>query len=188
MIDWKSLGIAFFRWFTNAGFFYLGWLICMHQAKGPHPYLGPLAVLGILIYHFIVTKDRWADAILCLSLALLGTIIDTIYILTGVFSFEGGYNHFPSIAPLWITSIWMLYAISINHSLSWMRYNILLAAGMGAGGAISSYIVGVKLGAAHPLLGPYASLIVVGCIWAVITPLTLAYGKWLQSYFLNKKQ
>lgn len=172
--------MACIKWLANAGFFYLGWLVCLYQATGPYPYIGPAVVLAILVCHFIVFKGDSADLILCLSLAAIGTLVDTLYALAGMFVFAGGYESFPFLAPLWITSLWALYAISVNHSLQWLRWNIFLSAGMGAAGAISSYLVGIQLGAIEPLWGETLCYIVIGSVWAFVVPLSLKFGQWLK--------
>jgi hypothetical protein len=178
--DWKQMLTTFTKWFVNAGLFYLGWLVCLYQATGEYPYVGPALVLGILTYHFIVFSFNRADVILCLSLAAIGTVVDTLYGVVGMISFTGGYEGFPYLAPLWITSLWALYAISVNHSLKWLSVNVFLAAGMGASGAISSYLVGIKLGAVDPLWGETLCFVVIGSVWAVVVPSSLKFSQWLQ--------
>lgn len=168
----------------NAVFFYLGWLVCMHQAKGPHPYLGPLVIASILGCHLLTTSQKVLDGVLIVSLGALGTIVDTLYIQVGMITFKGGYSNFPGMAPLWISSLWALYAASINHSLAWLNRNILLAAVMGGGGAISSYLVGLQLGAADLHWPEIFSLAVIGSVWALVVPLSLKYNAWLKHFFL----
>jgi len=166
----------------NGALFYIGWLICMHQAPGNYPYIGPLVVAAILGYNLVMTHMKIVDLILIAVLALVGTIVDTIYIQAGMITYKGGYASFPNIAPLWITSLWALYAISINHSLVWLNYNMTLAALMGAGGAISSYLVGIKLEGAEFLWPEYTSLAVIGVVWAVVVPLSLKFSSWLKRF------
>lgn len=179
MATWK---VSFFvKWFINAAFFYIGWLVCMYQATGPYPYSGPAAVLAILIYHFLVSKEKWPDLILCASMAVVGTLVDSLYVNVGMLTYKGEYAAFPALAPLWITSLWSLYAISINHSLSWLRCNKLFAALMGAAGAVSSYLVGINLDAVTPLWGKHLSLAIIGLIWAIVVPLSLEFGSWLRT-------
>lgn len=173
---------SFIKWAANAGFFYVGWLVCMHQATGDYPYLGPLLVFAILVYHFFVNGLLLPDVILCITLGLFGTLVDSLYVMIGMLSYQGGYAEFPHLAPLWITSLWSLYAISINHSLKWLNYHLLLAALMGAMGAVSSYLAGVKLAAVSLLWGDILPLVIIGAIWSIVVPASL---KW--SALLNHK-
>jgi hypothetical protein len=151
----------------------------MQQAPGPHPYFGPLFIAVILGFHFATTKLKKEDAILVVLLFLLGMLVDSLYIAGGMIRYQGGYESAPWLAPLWITSLWALYAISVNHSLSWMQINLGLAAIMGACGAISSYLVGIKLGAAEFLIPEFTALAIIGCVWAVVVPVSLFFSSYL---------
>lgn len=175
----KAKILSFLRWFFNAFFFYIGWLVCMYEAVGRYPLIGPLVVGGILLYHFCVSNEKKSDLVICLALAVLGTIVDSVYIAIGMLDYKGGFEYFPSIAPLWITSLWVLYGTSVNHSLKWMRCNVFVAAVMGAGGAISSYLVGVKLEAVKFLWEEWLVLTVIGTVWAIVVPLSLYFGSLL---------
>lgn len=177
---WRNLLKRLF----NMGCFYGGWLICMHEATGPTPFFGPFVVAMLLIYQMFLTTVFWVDAILVVSLALVGTIVDSLYIWIGLIEFKGGYACCPHIAPLWITSLWALYASSINHSLDWLRWHIILiAAPTGAAGAISSYLVGIQLGAATSHYSPTVTFGVIGLVWAIVVPVSLMYSKWLKTQF-----
>lgn len=174
---------GFFEWrglakrIVNMACFYGGWLICMHEATGPTPYFGSLVVAALLVYHMIFTHAFWVDAILIASLAILGTIIDSAYIWTGLIDYQGGYSCCPSIAPLWITSLWALYASSVNHSLEWLKLHLyLIAAPLGAAGAISSYLVGVELGAITIHHSPVVTFAIIGLVWSVIVPASLIFA------------
>ena len=59
--------------------------------------------------------------------------------------------------------------------------NWLLAATLGACGAISSYLVGIKLGAATFLWPEITSLIVIGAVWAFLVPLSICFSRWLKT-------
>ncbi|MBA3238851.1 MAG: DUF2878 domain-containing protein [Parachlamydiaceae bacterium] len=179
----KDKILSFLRWFFNALFFYIGWLVCMYEAVGKYPLIGPLVVGGILIYHFIVTNEKKSDLIICLALAFLGTIVDSVYVAIGMLEYQGGFEYFPNIAPLWITSLWVLYGTSVNHSLKWMRCSVFVAAAMGAGGAISSYLAGLKLEAVNFLWEEWLVLTVIGTVWAIVVPLSLYFG-----FLLRKKE
>ena len=107
----KLLLISLFKRAINGAFFYAGWLVCMHQAPTEHPFLGPLFVAVIIAFHLLSTSLKRVDLILVVSLALLGTLIDSLYIAAGMITYEGGYSCCSWLAPLWITSLFALYAI-----------------------------------------------------------------------------
>lgn len=174
--------LSILRRIVNMACFYGGWFICMHEAVGSTPLLGPAIVAALLVYHMATTNCFRVDLILILTLSLIGTIVDSLYISIGMLSYEGGYVCCPSIAPLWITSLWALYASSVNHSLEWLKIHMLLvAAPLGAAGAISSYLVGFELEAAiyhYPL---WVTLCVIGGVWAIVVPWSLSFSNYLRS-------
>lgn len=164
--------------------FYLGWFVCMHEAVGPRPYVGPLLVGALLMYHFLTTPVFRLDIIMVSALTLIGTIVDSGYLWIGMLRFEGGYECCPYMAPLWISSLWGMYGASVNHSLEWLKFNYLLvAAPMGALGSISSYLVGVEQGAVTLLYSDWASFAIIGTVWAVVVPLSLKASERLARYF-----
>lgn len=165
----------------NMACFYGGWFYCMREATGPNPFLGPLLILFLLVYHLATTNTFRVDLKLIVIMSLVGTVVDSIYIWSGLMTFKGGYVCCPYIAPMWITALWALYATSINHSLEWLKLHYyLIAAPLGAIGAISSYIVGIRLGAAEIHMQELVVLGVIGLIWAVNVPLSLKLSHWLQ--------
>lgn len=169
-ISWRNKVLGFLGKALNGLLFYAGWLVCMQQATGEYPWVGPLFVLLILIGTLSASPTRWVDLLLIIVLGLVGTLIDTLYIKMGMIQYKGGYHSFPSIAPLWISSLYALYASSVNHSLVWLRIHTIVACVLGAFGAISSYVVGIELGAATFLWPHYLSLTVIGAVWAFILP------------------
>jgi hypothetical protein len=176
--------LSFLKRIVNMGFFYFGWWYCMHEAVGLSPLRGPMVVFGILLYHIAISHTKVIDLILIFSLVILGQIIDTIYIQMGMISYHGGYGGTFEIAPLWIVALWALYGTSVNHSLEWLRHSVLLAAGLGAAGAISSYVVGVQLGSAVLHWPKFWAYAVIGGVWAVVVPLSLSFSQWLKKRYL----
>lgn len=179
---WRDL----FSRILNMAFFYGGWFVCMHEATGPNPLVGPLLVASLLAYQLAVTNTFYVDLILILTFALVGTFVDSMYLWSGLIVYEGGYACCPTLAPLWITSLWALYASSVNHSLEWLKVNYyFVAAPLGAAGAISSYLVGFELEAAKSEY-PIFSLAVIGVVWALVVPISLLYSEFLKKNFFSK--
>lgn len=176
------------RWLLNAALFDLGWWVCIKHASGEWPYLGPLVVALILVFFLCISTSKKLDLTLMLALALLGTVIDTLYVLIGMIDYQGGYPFATALAPLWMTSLWALYGFSVNCSLSWLRCSLLLAALVGAGGAVFSYLAGVHLGAAEFLWPEEICIVAIGIVWAFIVPLSLKFSNWLKNNRLFLKE
>lgn len=163
--------------------FYIGWGFCLSGAVTGHPYQGPVIVAIFLAYHLIQVRFQLSEILMILSLSIFGTLNDTLYLNLGLIEYNAGYVNLPWLAPLWVTSIWALFGMSVNHSMVWLRINLLLASVFGMGGGAVSYYAAARVGAAvfHP--NDYVVVLLVGLVWAFIMPLTILYGKWLEKTF-----
>ena len=93
-------------------------------------------------------------------------------------------------APMWLVSLWMLFAITINHSLGWLKERYLLAALMGFVFGPVAYYGGSKLGAiTMPVeLGLNTTIIFSGIIWAFVMPLLLVISRTLNQVKVVRSQ
>ncbi len=167
----------------NFVLFYLGWGFSLSGVVRGHPYEGPIIVGCFLLYHLVQLRFHFPEILLLLTVGLFGTLNDTIYLNTGLIVYNGGYESVPWLAPLWVTGIWMLFAMSVNHSLTWLRYHLLLAAVCGAGGGAVSYYAAARVGAAafHP--NDLVVTLIIGAVWFFIMPILILYSSWLTRRF-----
>jgi hypothetical protein len=143
-------------------------------------------------FQLYFTQNKVPDIILALTALGVGTLVDSLYSYAGLIAYKAPYAACPKVAPLWIASIWVLYAMCLNHSLVWMRGRWWLAAVCGAGGAFFSYLAGERLGAAEFLAPREVVLGVVSAVWAIVTPLSLWYAelvdRWCKENALMAKE
>lgn len=170
----------------NSALFYIAWLVCINQATGPHPYNGPILIGFLLAIHLYLSKQKLLETILISTVALFGTLFDSIYIHIGWVEYMGGYENFHGIVPLWMTSLWAFYATTINHSLAWANKSVPFMIVLGGLGGAASYSVAFKLGAAILSVPLITALIVIGIAWAFLFPLTFYYNEWLKSKLIGK--
>lgn len=160
----------------NYFFFYFGWGICLKKAAAGEPFVGAYVVGGLLVIHLLTCSNRLIELFSIILVALIGTIIDTIFLLTGFIQYQGLYTSFPWIAPIWITSIWVLFGMCLNSSLSWLRGHWIWAGILGAGGAFLSYLAGAKLGAAKINTSPTVALLILSSVWIWLFPFLLWFS------------
>jgi len=67
--------------------------------------------------------------------------------------------------------LWMIFAMTLNHSLAWLSQKYYLSILFGAIGGPLAYIAGEKLGAITLLSSNSIIMLCVG--WALITPVLL---------------
>lgn len=169
----------FFR-LINFFFFYLGWGFCLSGAVLGSPFQGPLIVAVILLIHLIVVRFALHEIVLILSLSLFGTINDSVYLNIGMVEYLGGYTHFPWIAPLWVTSIWALFASSIHLSFGWLRGRWVLIVLLGGLGGAASYLAANRVGAAIFYPNYIVVTGIIGLLWAAYMPLSLIWADFLK--------
>ncbi len=161
--------------------YYGGWFICVKEAAYGNPIAGTIMIGIVLIYNLIISKAPLVDAILILTVSLLGTIIDTTYVLTNVIVFKSTYANWPWLAPMWITVLWGLFATTLNNSLYFLKKYWWLTFPGGAITGAATYAFIVELDAAVFPVSKQFSLITIGLVWALVFPLCFLYAKWLSS-------
>ncbi|QQR90712.1 MAG: DUF2878 domain-containing protein [Myxococcales bacterium] len=154
----------------------VGWFACVLGAAWGHPLLGCMVALAAHTTHVFATVQPMKELKLMFTVALLGTVLDSIHRSLGVLSFASSMG--PSwLAPLWISMLWLGFATTLAHSLAWLRDRYALAALLGFIGGPLSFFAGYRLNAvAFPQGLPY-SLFVIACVWALVMPCLIALAK-----------
>jgi hypothetical protein len=166
---------------ANFLLFQAGWFACVMAAADGQLWLGPLAVLGVVVLHlaFVTQPEhRRRELGYIIAVGLLGLLADTGLGWLGA-------THYPtseevgglSLAPPWIVALWVLFATLPHHSLSWLTKRPWLSVVFGAFGGPLSYLAGVRMGAVA--VGESA-LLTWGALaieYALVTPLMLHFAR-----------
>jgi hypothetical protein len=165
---------------VNFLLFQAGWFACVIAAARQQDWLAALSVGAAITIHLFLVKERVPELKLVLVAGLLGLGLDSVLITTGVFTPVNSFSAL-GIAPLWLIGLWMLFGITLNHSLGWLRQRYLIAALLGLVFAPVAYAAGQKLGAlSFPRGHVPLSLAVIGGCWLLVTPLLLRCAQWLK--------
>ncbi|MEN5047675.1 DUF2878 domain-containing protein [Pseudomonas koreensis] len=148
---------------TNAVLFQVGWLACVLGGDS----LWLLLALAVLVIHLGWISSWAEEGRLILSVVLVGTAVDSLLRVAGVFEFQD----LSPLIPLWLMLLWALLATTLRHCLQWSAHPWWLASGLGAvGGAVSYYGGGQLAGVQFPY-GEVPTLIGIGLLWALLFPL-----------------
>lgn len=165
--------------------FQLGWFATVLFAAAGHPQLSATSCLFVVGLHFLLIPAKWRKPDLCLLLlaTLIGAMWESLVTRWGIVAYEGFSNAF---APYWIVLMWSQFAITLNHSLAWLKANLAIAALMGAVFGPMAFWGAAKLGALtlQPGITP---LLILAAGWLVLLPLLLGYAGWLTAAFHNKE-
>lgn len=153
----------------NAVSYQLVWLAAVWGASHGQGWLGPVALLPFALLH-LRQPDGHVDAWLVLAAGTLGSLLDTLYAASGAIAYAAP---FPSAhaAPLWIVALWAAFALTLRHSLRWLRGRWLPTILFGALGAPLAYLAAARgwqaVGFPH---GAGIALITLALAWACALP------------------
>jgi hypothetical protein len=164
--------------FANLLGFQLVWFSAVGGAGRGWWWAGPLALLVFAALHFGLLPGRRADATLLLVCGALGFAVDSLWVQLGWVQFASALP-WPGAAPVWILSMWMGLALTLNHSLAPLRRRPWLAALSGALAAPLAYLAAASAWQAARL---DAGMLLPGLAlaWAVLTPALLQLAARLQ--------
>ena len=145
----------------------IAWFACVLGAARDLAWAGAALALVATAVHLALHRD-WRELRLILCASAIGFLVDTILARTDVVVFES--TAWSGFAPLWMVSLWMVFATTLNHSLSWLSSRPLLAALAGAIGGPLAYLAGAKLGALSIVMSAPA-LSLTASLWAVAVAL-----------------
>lgn len=158
---------------ANLILFQLTWMAAVGGA-GSGLWWPGLLMLGLFaLWHLNTTRWLRADLILVGVAASGGFLVDSALLHAGVLSYATPIP-FSGAAPIWIVVLWVAFALTLNHSMGFLRGRPWLAAAFGLAGGPLAYWVAVKVWNAAQF-GPseLTSLIVLGIVWALLTPVLM---------------
>jgi hypothetical protein len=156
---------------ANIVVFQIAWLLSVMGGAHQMPWLGPLAALVAFTLHLRTARKPFEEILLVLSCALIGASFDSILVAAGWVTYKAGlFSEY--FAPYWIITMWMLFAMTLNVSMRWLRGRPKLAALLGFYGGPASYIGGEALGGIV-LNNQFAALAALAIGWAIMLPMLM---------------
>lgn len=123
---------------ANAIGYQVVWLACVAGAGGGHAWLGPLVSL-VFVATMLAFGGRRRDDLRLLALALaVGLLLDGAFAATGWMRYAAAWP-WVDAAPVWILALWAAFALTLNHSLSFLRHRPWLTALLGFVGGPLAY-------------------------------------------------
>lgn len=161
----------------NFVLFQLAWFAGILGAAHQQVLIGILVMLLCLAVHLwsLPKVSRRADYGLMLQCFCLGTLIDTVLMHTGIMVYASP-NPISFLSPLWMSLLWVALAMTLNHSLAWLKDKYWLSAFLGSITGPLSYLAGVRLDAGSMPHEIY-SLVTLSIVWALSMPLIIFWAK-----------
>lgn len=153
---------------VNFLFFQLLWFSAVLGAANDYAWAAPLCLAVFVIFHFTCfVKHRYADILLLALCILLGLVIDSIGSHFGWVEFV--YYTFKPITPLWLLCLWAGFALTINHSMRWIKAHVILGGVAGAVFGPLSYYAGWQAGAMQ-WVEPFSTALFISAAWSLVMP------------------
>lgn len=133
---------------------------------------GCLAAVAFLVWQLLVSDQRAADLRLAGTALLCALTIDGGLSSLGWLHYAAAQLSVPPGTPLWIMALWVAFALTLNHSMAWLRRRRVWACLLGVAGGPAAYwgasrgwqAVGFEPPAGRALLG-----LAIG--WGIALPL-----------------
>ncbi|MGI9263495.1 MAG: DUF2878 domain-containing protein [Gammaproteobacteria bacterium] len=164
----------------NVVAFKIGWLACVLGGAGELAWLGSLIALAIVALHISRATNSATEFGFIALAGLIGLAWDSLLASTGWLTYQSG-TWFAGAAPYWIVAMWLLFATTLNVSLSWLKGRLVIASLMGAVSGPLAFYAGHKLGAVT-FVDFSSAMIALAIGWAAILPGLVALSARLDGF------
>jgi Protein of unknown function (DUF2878) len=153
----------------NAILYQATWLITIAGAGHNSWWPGLLALMVFVAWQLAVSTQRRADILLIVFAAAIGFVIDSAFAQAGLITYAAA-TPWEHLAPVWIVALWVSFALTLNHSLAYLKTHPLVASALGGIGAPLAYLAAAHWGALSFPAAQWPSLVVLAVVWALLTP------------------
>ncbi len=167
-------------WIPNVVGFQLVWMASVGGAARGWWWLGPVAVVLFAVYQLSVSHSRRSDWQMMLLCAVVGFGVDSLWVVLDLMRFDTPWPS-PAVAPIWIVSMWVGFALTLNHSLSSLKQLPWIAGLLGLLGGPLAYWAAERAWQAVELRPSALPYIALGVSWALLTPALLTLAERLRA-------
>lgn len=162
----------------NIGLFKIGWLACVMGAANNMALQGCLLALLIAAISIKQASNPRSEIVFVGTVAAIGLLWETLVVSQQwmVYASHSTAGDGIVFAPYWLVVMWILFATTINHSLSWLLHRPLVATLMGAVFGPMAFIAGEKLGAVV-FTDQLAAMLLLALGWGILMPLVCVLAK-----------
>ena len=126
------------RFWANLVGYQLVWFAIVISASRGQSMWGIAAALVFILLQFSISTNRHADSRALVTALICGFLMDGALAATGWLHYASPLLSLP--APVWILSLWMAFAMTLNHSMVFLRGKPVLAALLGGIGGPLAYL------------------------------------------------
>jgi Protein of unknown function (DUF2878) len=162
--------------FINAIGFQAAWWACVAGVGRGFEIPALLFCVALGIAHLLQADAPYQEAKLALAAFILGVAVDSWLQVFSVINFYGWA--FWKLSPFWLWALWVLFAMTLNSSLAFLKQRPLwLSAALGGLLGPITYLAGTKLGAAS-FDNSVAHVCFLALVWMVSMPTLVLIAQW----------
>ena len=150
--------------------FQVGWFACVLGGAWAWPWLGVVAMAGVVAGHVQLVPSRARELRLVAAFTAVGLIIECGQVLAGVYEFP---QHAVSGGLAWMAALWAGFATTVRWSMRWVFATPLRAGLLGAAFGPVAFLAGGRLGAIE-LARAGLSVPVLAVVWSITLAVTAA--------------
>lgn len=126
------------RFWANLIGYQLVWFgVVIFAARG-QPGLSVALASGFVLAQWVLSRQQASDARLLVCAVACGLVLDGLLAGTGLLRYASPVPGVP--APIWILALWAAFALTLNHSMTFLRGRPTVAALFGAVGGPLAYL------------------------------------------------
>jgi hypothetical protein len=153
------------------------WFACVAGARSGRAWPGLLAALAFVIATLVFGGRSRSDLRMLVILLPLGLGLDSLFMAVGWTRYSPP-GLLPFAAPVWILAIWLGFAMTLNHSLAFLRDRYWLSGLLGLVGGPLAYWTASRGFGVLSLGQPIAYvLLAIGLCWSLLLPLVFGLDR-----------
>lgn len=125
------------RFWANLAGYQLVWFGVVICAARGQPLLSVLIAAAFVAAQWLASRQQASDARLLACAVACGVVLDGGLASSGLLVYASSQPAL--LAPVWILALWAAFAMTLNHSMTFLRGRPLLAAAFGAIGGPLAY-------------------------------------------------
>ncbi len=164
------------RWYgwVHVAFYQATWFAALWGGSEGFIWPGLLAGLLTLVIHINFTEQIKRTLKRLLLATVIGVVIDSLFLFSGVITFTP-VAYWPAfLPPLWMIILWPTFASLFDDIMLWLLAHRWLAIAAGAIAGPLAYLGGQAMGALQLPQEWWLSLMVIGGAWALAMGLLIA--------------
>ena len=157
------------------------WLSCILGAANEILWPAYLIITTMLMLFLLPTFKRDKDMIFLSICLTMGFTLDSLLAYFGLIDYNYDYGY-SQIAPVWIMFLWSGFALTLNHSMSWLLNKPKLGILFIVIGAPLSYFSADKLNAIQ-INESLLTLSLISVLWLIVYRLILI----INSFYIHQR-